>query len=304
MKNILYLLSFLFVFSLNAQKNKNGNLYDKHPGIDLVASFNKAYATGDLEKASKILHEDVKWYDGNTNNSQGGNKQRVLNNINWFKNYFDYVTFNDSPGAYPDALEYKKDGNWIQSWFNVYGIHKETGVELDHPVLRLYSLNDDSTKIIGIIEYSNKRNFDQIANARTDMKNGTIYMSHEHINTVRKVQFAYQNGDVENAISFFHENATINDINESKIMNMDETLERDGKMFADWTVTDLIEVGYPDYLEYDWRDSKVVLSWWTFKMKRKSDGKEVDVPVHFSDRFDNEGKIIRRTSYWNKSLLN
>ena len=118
------------------------------------------------------------------------------------------------------------------------------------------------------------------------------------------MQFAYQNGDVEKAVSFFHENATINDINESMIMNMDETLERDGKMFANWTVTDLIEVGYPDYLEYDWRDSKVVLSWWTFKMKRKSDGKEVDVPVHFSDRFDNEGKIIRRTSYWNKSLLN
>lgn len=304
MKNILCLLSFLFVFSLNAQKNKNGNLYDTHPGIDLVASFHKAYANGDLEKASQILHEDVKWYDGNTNNSPGGNKQRVLNNINWFKNYFDYVSFNDSPGAYPDALEYKKDGNWIQSWFNVYGIHKETGVELDHPVLRLYSLNDDSTKIIGIIEYSNKRNFDQIANARTDMKNGTIYMSHEHINTVRKVQFSYQNGDVEKAISFFHENATINDINESKIMNMDETLERDGKMFANWTVTDLIELGYPDYLEYDSKDSKVVLSWWTFKMKRKTDGKEVDVPVHFSDRFDNEGKIIRRTSYWNKSLLN
>ena len=35
MKNIIYLLSFLFVFSLNAQKNKNG-LYDKHPGIDLI----------------------------------------------------------------------------------------------------------------------------------------------------------------------------------------------------------------------------------------------------------------------------
>ena len=304
MKNITYLLSFLFVFSLNAQKNKNGNLYDKHPGIDLVASFHKTYAAGDIDTASEILHDDVQWLDGNTNNTVWGGKDRILGNINNFKNNFNYVSFNDSPGAYPDALEYKKDGNWVQSWFNVYGVHKVTGVELDHPVLRIYGLNDDSTKIVGIIEYSNKRNFDQIANARTDMKNGTIYMSHQHINTVRKVQFAYQNGDVENAISFFHENATINDINESKIMNMDETLERDGKMFADWTVTDLIEVGYPDYLEYDWRDSKVVLSWWTFKMKRKSDGKEVDVPVHFSDRFDNEGKIIRRTSYWNKSLLN
>ena len=57
MKNILYLLSFLFVFSLNAQKNKNGNLYDKHPGIDLVASFHEAYAKGDLDKASEILHD-------------------------------------------------------------------------------------------------------------------------------------------------------------------------------------------------------------------------------------------------------
>ena len=37
MKNTIYLLSFLFVFSLNAQKNKNGTIYGKHPGIE----FNK-----------------------------------------------------------------------------------------------------------------------------------------------------------------------------------------------------------------------------------------------------------------------
>ena len=39
MKNIIYLLSFLFVFSLNAQKNKNGTVYDEHPGIELINSF-------------------------------------------------------------------------------------------------------------------------------------------------------------------------------------------------------------------------------------------------------------------------
>ena len=304
MKNILCLLSFLFVFSLNAQKNKNGNLFDKHPGIDLISNFHKATAEGNIEMASSILDENVSWYDGNTNDRKIGDKQSVLNNINWFKGYFDYVSFNDSDGAYPDALEYKESGNWVQSWFNVYGVHKITGVELDHPVLRLYSLNNNSTKIMGIIEYSNKSNFAQIADARTDMKNGTIYMSHENINSVRKLQFAYQNGDVEKAVSFFHENVTFNDINESKIMSLDEILQRDAKMFANWTVTDLVEVGYPDYLEYDWRDSKVVTSWWTFKMKRNTDGKEVDVPVHFSDRFNNDGKIVRRTSYWNKSLLN
>ena len=39
MKKVIYLLSFLFVFSLNAQKNKNGVIYDKHPGIDLITAF-------------------------------------------------------------------------------------------------------------------------------------------------------------------------------------------------------------------------------------------------------------------------
>ncbi|MFL2991672.1 MAG: hypothetical protein ACJZZ7_07450 [Cytophagales bacterium] len=54
----------------------------------------------------------------------------MINNIKWFRDYFDYVSFDDTEGAYPDMLEYKKSGNWVQSWFRVYGVHKETGVEL------------------------------------------------------------------------------------------------------------------------------------------------------------------------------
>ena len=137
MKYIIYIVSFLFVFSLNAQKNKNGTLYDEHPGIDLIASFHDAYASGDIEKAEEILDDDVKWYDGNseTKNDEGGTKQNVINNIKWFRDYFDYVSFDDTEGAYPDMLEYKKSGNWVQSWFRVYGVHKNTGVELDHNVL-------------------------------------------------------------------------------------------------------------------------------------------------------------------------
>ena len=82
MKKIIYLLSFLFVFSLNAQKNKNGTIYDKHPGIELVASFHKAYASGDIDKAASLLHDDVRWFDGNSENkdAQGGTKNNVLNN--------------------------------------------------------------------------------------------------------------------------------------------------------------------------------------------------------------------------------
>ena len=86
----------------------------------------------DTEKASSILHDNVGWYDGNTNDREIGGKETVLRNINWFKNYFDYVSFDDTEGAYPDMLETKRSGNWLQSWFNVYGVHKNTGVEFDH----------------------------------------------------------------------------------------------------------------------------------------------------------------------------
>ena len=65
----------------------------------------------------------------------------------------------------------KKDGNWVQSWVNVYAVNKNTGVELDHPVLRLYQLNDNSTTITGIIEYSNKQNFGMLTEARADREN-------------------------------------------------------------------------------------------------------------------------------------
>ena len=224
MKKITFMLIALITFSVSAQKKKNGVIYDKHPGIDLVASFHEAITIGDIDKASLILHDDAKWYDGNSKDSELGDKNRVLNNIRWFKNYFDYVSFKDTAGAYPDALEYKGDGNWVQSWFHVYGIHKNTGVKLDHPVLRIYSLNEDSSKITGIIEYSNKLEFRRIGDARpgNDMKNGTIYMNHEHINSVRKLMYAFANGDVDKAFSFFHENANYVDINETKGMNEDE----------------------------------------------------------------------------------
>jgi len=63
------------------------------------------------------------------------------------------------------------------------------------------------------------------------------------------------------------------------------------------------EIGYPDYIEYDYRNSKNVLSWWMMKFIRKSDDKKIDVPLHHSFDFDDDGKIISSWSYWNASLL-
>ena len=46
MKKITFMLVALITFSVSAQKKKNGVIYDKHPGIDLVASFHEAITVG------------------------------------------------------------------------------------------------------------------------------------------------------------------------------------------------------------------------------------------------------------------
>ena len=308
MKNIIYLLSFLFFFSLTAQKNKNGTIYDKHPAIDLVNSFNNAFMSGDIDKAASYLADNFRIKNGNSLNKddKGATKQQFVNNMNWWYNNNSYIKITTDEGTYPDAIEYK-EGNqlWVQTWERLYAVNNQTGVKFDDPIHRLYLISNDAKQILYMFEYNNQNTFRKRNDAwpGNDMKNGVIYMNHENINSVRKLQYAYANGDVEKAMSFFHENASFNDINESSVMNQEQILERDGKIFAGWNLDSLDEVGYPDYLEYDWRESKVVMSWWNFRMTRKSDGKEVTLPVHFSDRFDNDGKIVWRTSYWNKSLL-
>jgi len=306
MKKITFLLITLITFSVSAQKKKkNGTVYIEHPGIDLVESFNTAWVSGEIDKAASMLTEDFRIRNGNSLNKddKGSTKQQFIGNMTWWYNNMDYLKLTVSEGAYPDAIEYKDSGVWIQTWDHLYGVNKTTGAKVDMPVHRLYVVNKDATKIARIFEYNNQNTFRNVRDSYSTRENGKIYKNHENINTVRKLQYAFANGDVDKAFDFFHENAVFIDINESKNMNQEEIRERDEKMLAGWNITGLDESGYPDYLEYDWRDSKVVQSWWRFRLTRASDGKKVVVPVLFMDDFDDDGKIIRRYSYWNATLL-
>ena len=96
------------------------------------------------------------------------------------------------------------------------------------PIHRLYRLTKDGKKIISLVDYTDRRNYQRMWDAwpGNDLKNGTIYKNHENINSVRILQYAYANGDVEKAMSYFHENASFNDINESSVMNQEQILEQ------------------------------------------------------------------------------
>ena len=146
MKKITFVLIALITFSVSAQKKKkNGTIYIDHPGIDLVDSFTQAWIAGDVEKAGSMLSDNFRISNGNNLNkdAKGSTKDQMMGNMNWWVNNMDYLKLTREEGAYPDAIEYKDSGVWIQTWDHLYGVNKETGAKVDMPVHRLYRLNKD-----------------------------------------------------------------------------------------------------------------------------------------------------------------
>lgn len=307
MKKLTFILVAFISFSVSAQKKKNGTAYDKHPGITLIEAFNKAFVEADVEKLSSILADDFKAYNALSSNKdqEGTPKKNFIGQSQWWNANIDYLKITQAKPAYPDAIEYKGGQIWVQTWERIYGVNKQTGVELEMPIHRLYQLNKDATKILLLMDYTDRRNYMRMWDAwpGNDRKNGDIYINHENINSVRKVMYSFLNGDAEKAYSFFDENAVIDDINEPEVLTFEQGKERDKVMFAEWSLDAIDESGYPDYLEYDWRQSKVVQSWWNFRMTNNKTGKKIVLKVFILDDFNDGGKIIKRNLYYNGALL-
>jgi hypothetical protein len=75
-------------------------------------------------------------------------------------------------------------------------------------------------------------------------------------------------------------------------------------MLNDWTIESIDVRGYPDYLEYELGNAKVVQSWWTARMTRKSDGKKVKLPIMMTHDFNDEGMITNESGYYTMQALN
>ena len=56
---------------------------------------------------------------------------------------FENLMVGDYKPAYPDALEYKDGGTWVQDRLLISGIHKETGIVLNLPFHNLYAFNEE-----------------------------------------------------------------------------------------------------------------------------------------------------------------
>ncbi|WP_042243816.1 nuclear transport factor 2 family protein [Jejuia pallidilutea] len=310
MKKVTIIGMILLTCIVYSQTKKNGTIYLEHPAITIAEQAQQAFIKGDTTKLKSLLAENFKAYNGMNANpdNEGTDKKTFLRQSSFWKNNASYLSIERYPGAYPDALEYKKDNKddkiWVQTWDMLKGVHNATGVKLNMPLHRLFVINKDN-KIETIITYDDGAVFQTLRAGFSTRTNGKLYDQHENINTVRKMVASLEHGDADKAFSYFTEDATFSnlDMPNGETKNLEEEKEDFLMMLTNWDIESIDVRGYPDYLEYEIGNGKVVQSWWDFRVKRKSDGKKINIPVLLIHDFNDEGKIINETGYYTVAAM-
>jgi len=311
MKKITFILMMIVTFISYAQKKANGTIYSEHSAITAVESMQQAFVKGDADKVAGYLADDFKQYYASSTNKddKGGDKQSFLDDVKFWKDNISYLSITRSPGAYPDAIEYKDGANddvvWVQTWEQVKGVHNKTGVKLDMPFHRLFIV-DKNNKIKTMMNYYDSRIYQEIGNSFAERKNGTIYNNHEYINKVRRMIYAFENKDYETAYSFYDDKAQFSSSNmapDAKALTLTQMKEEDKKLLEKFEITSIDVTGYPDYLHYELGNTKVVQSWWNFRLTRKSDKKKFVLPVFYIHNFNDDGKITSELIYYSEKML-
>ncbi|UKM64255.1 nuclear transport factor 2 family protein [Flavobacteriaceae bacterium GSB9] len=308
MKKHVIIIMMMLSIVMYSQKEKNGKIYSEHPAITAVEAMQQAFIKGDTVALADYLHDDFKAFNGMNDNpdSKGVSKEDMLKQSAFWVNNASYLSLERSKGAYPDALEYDKSGVWVQTWDQLKGVHNKTGVKLDMPIHRLFKV-DDNNKILTMITYDDGTVFQELRQGFSTRTNGKLYDQHEYINTVRNMVAALEHGDTEKGFSldYFTEDAKFTnlDMELDAFNTLEEEKENFTKMLEHWDIESIDVRGYPDYLEYERDNGKIVQSWWRFRVKRKSDGKKITVPVMFVHSFNDDGKIFHEAGYYTAAAM-
>lgn len=116
---------------------------------------------------------------------------------------------------------------------------------------------------------------------------------------------AFEHGDMEKAYGYFDKDARFRNLETpiGEFMSMEEVKKNNQEMLKNYEIESIDVVGYPDYLEYDEGDSKIVQSWWKIRLKRKSDDKEIVMPGMWIHWFNDEGMIVNSNAYISSKWL-
>ena len=154
-------------------------------------------------------------YNGLTTNkdAKGKDKQGLIAESTYWSSQLKGFKITKRGKSYPDALEYKESGTWIDTWDVFYGVDKETGFKIETPVDRSFVLSKDGSQIRMMIIRANTAIFQKYWDTFSTIENGTIYKDHAYINTVRTMISAFELGDLDLVYEQFDDNAQFSDIN-------------------------------------------------------------------------------------------
>ena len=301
-KHIIYLFVLCFSFSFSQKKN-NGKLYIEHPAMDVVEQFNKAFVSGDLETMKLLFSDDFRWYT--LSMREPGTLQQLLNRSNYLSKNVVNFDIKHYGGAYPDALEYKKDDVLeVMTYTWMSGYDRNTGVELDMPRYVNFRINDDG-KISRMNVMDDQALWTKAYQAWGTRANGVIYKDHPLVTKVRLMMRDYETQDVEKIKSNYTENTRFYDVMNSPVDEF-KSLEEEFAQFNDYMevfeLVNIRESGYPDVLDYE-GNGAVVISWWEMTLRNKKSGKTNTIMQHIQHSFNEKGEIVREAYYFNPDQL-
>lgn len=297
MKNFAVLVSLLFLTIAVWGQKKNGTVYVEHESIDFTRSLWQSIQNGDTEKV-KTFFADSMMVVRNGNDWET-TAEVFGNNSGWWKENFMNLKVEDSPGAYPDAIEYEDGGIWVQDWLTISGIHTKSGIRLDLHLHNLYAFDEDG-KIGAFIQYYNNDIFEEINSSGAVRENGKIYINHPFISKVRKLANAYCAEDLETMMSFYHDDARFSNISMDWQESIDKAARKETlqQQFAGMDDIQMKQIGYPDCVYYAESDSYEVYSWWEYSFTINESGKKVVMPLMLSHTLDKEGNIMFELAYF------
>jgi len=291
---------------VNAQKNPNGVIYDKHPAIDVVEKFMKAFVKGDAATMTSLTTDDFKAFNAmNTNwDYKGQDLATCIRNAQNYANNYTNFSITKTEGSYPDALEYKKDGLWVYTFNMFFAINKKSGFKIQSPYDCAFIFNAEGTKIRRMNFTMNTAMLVKNAESEQTLTNGILYKNHPNIVKVRKLVANFSLANMDGMFTDFAPNARFNDLNYAYGVskNIEERKKDLTPFFENIEIIGIDEIGYPDMLDHD-GPSSVVDSWWSMRLRNKKTNKKFKIALVFSHTFNDQGQIQTESAYYNGSQL-
>ena len=142
MKSIIagFCLLVISTVCFSQKTKRNGDIYIKHPYIEVVNKTNMAYLANDTATNRTFYADTAKfWVSGMTKRISYAENLK-----HWADDFGYYDSIRLVPTGYPDYLAYiDKDAKVVQSWGKWFGKSKKTGETLRVDFVQFDNFNKD-----------------------------------------------------------------------------------------------------------------------------------------------------------------